>query len=168
MLDQSGLANQAIARAGVLMKSKAESGEKLDEAVLQDIFDRQLKNVGIKAGTPQFAEAQKQMMSQFASQQQKLGHATTQDAFNSINSKYNDLSKLKLKSTNDIINGFDTLTAEQKNYLEQNNPNYAVAKAKVDAQAKARQINDTINNVKSTATNQIKDENEQIKSQFAQ
>ena len=50
--------------------------------------------------------AKKQMMSQFAAQQQKLGHATIQDAFNSINSKYNDLSKMKLQSTDDIMNKF--------------------------------------------------------------
>lgn len=162
VLDQTGLSNQAIARAWVLMKSKADAWEKIDEAVLQDIFDRQLKNVGIKAGTPQFAEAQKQMMSQFASQQQKLGHATIQDAFNSINSKYNDLSKLKLQSTNDIMNQFSSLTAEQKNYLEQNNPNYALAKAKVDAKAKADQINNTINKTAVSTKEQIKEENAQF------
>lgn len=162
ILDQTGLSNQAIARAWVLMKSKADAWEKIDEAVLQDIFDRQLKNVGIKAGTPQFAEAQKQMMSQFAAQQQKLGHATIQDAFNSINSKYNDLSKLKLQSTDDIMNKFSSLTAEQKNYLEQNNPNYALAKAKVDAKAKADQINNTINKTAVSTKEQIKEENSQF------
>lgn len=162
VLDQTWLSNQAIARAWVLMKSKAEAGEKIDEAVLQDIFDRQLKNVGIKAGTPQFAEAQKQMMTQFASQQQKLGHATIQDAFNSINSKYNDLSKLKLQSTDDIMNKFSSLTAEQKNYLEQNNPNYALAKAKIDAQAKATQINSTINKTAVSTKEQLKEENAQF------
>lgn len=162
ILDQTGLSNQAIARAWVLMKSKADAWEKIDEAVLQDIFDKQLKNVGIKAGTPQFAEAQKQMMSQFAAQQQKLGHATIQDAFNSINSKYNDLSKLKLQSTDDIMNKFSSLTAEQKNYLEQNNPNYALAKAKVDAKAKADQINNTINKKAVSTKEQIKEENSQF------
>lgn len=162
ILDQTGLSNQAIARAWVLMKSKADAWEKIDEAVLQDIFDRQLKNVGIKAGTPQFAEAQKQMMSQFAAQQQKLGHATIQDAFNSINSKYNDLSKLKLQYTDDIMNKFSSLTAEQKNYLEQNNPNYALAKAKVDAKAKADQINNTINKTAVSTKEQIKEENSQF------
>lgn len=162
VLDQTGLSNQAIARAWVLMKSKADAWEKIDEAVLQDIFDKQLKNVGIKAGTPQFAEAQKQMMSQFASQQQKLGHSTIQDAFNSINSKYNDLSKLKLQSTDDIMNQFSSLTAEQKNYLEQNNPNYALAKAKIDAQAKATQINNTINKTAVSTKEQIKEENSQF------
>lgn len=162
VLDQTGLSNQAIARAWVLMKSKADAWEKIDEAVLQDIFDKQLKNVGIKAGTPQFAEAQKQMMTQFASQQQKLGHATIQDAFNSINSKYNDLSKLKLQSTDDIMNQFSSLTAEQKNYLEQNNPNYALAKAKIDAQAKATQINNTINKTAVSTKEQLKEENAQF------
>ena len=162
ILDQTGLSNQAIARAWVLMKSKADAWEKIDEAVLQDIFDKQLKNVGIKAGTPQFAEAQKQMMSQFAAQQQKLGHATIQDAFNSINSKYNDLSKLKLQSTDDIMNKFSSLTAEQKNYLEQNNPNYALAKAKVDAKAKADKINNTINKTAVSTKEQIKEENSQF------
>lgn len=162
ILDQTGLSNQAIARAWVLMKSKADAWEKIDEAVLQDIFDKQLKNVGIKAGTPQFVEAQKQMMSQFAAQQQKLGHATIQDAFNSINSKYNDLSKLKLQSTDDIMNQFSSLTAEQKNYLEQNNPNYALAKAKVDAKAKADQINNTINKTAVSTKEQIKEENSQF------
>jgi hypothetical protein len=54
------------------MKNKAETGEKVDESVLMDIFDRQLKNVGIKAGTPQFVDAQNKMMEQFTQQQQKL------------------------------------------------------------------------------------------------
>jgi len=102
------------------------------------------------------------MMSQFASQQQKLGHSTIQDAFNSINSKYNDLSKLKLQSTDDIMNQFSSLTAEQKNYLEQNNPNYALAKAKIDAQAKATQINNTINKTAVSTKEQIKEENSQF------
>jgi hypothetical protein len=83
------------------------------------------------------------------------------DAFNSINSKYNNLSSLKQKSTEEIVNQYDTLTSDQKNYLEQNNANFAAAKAKVEAKNKVQQINDTING-------KVRKVSEELKSQFAE
>lgn len=87
-------------------------------------------------------EAIKSIQGAYMENATKSGFASVEQSLNNLNTKYNELGKLKNLNSNDIYANYDNYTDEQKEYMKQNNPE---AYAKAQAKKEQKQVTDELN-----------------------
>lgn len=139
---QDAINKFAINKASSIVKSIASKWEKVDEARLNDIYEKTVANMGLAPWSQQYIDAVAWVKNAYLDQVKRAWFTGIDQSLLSLNKKYSELWSLSWLSSDKIFNSFESYTPDQKAFLQQNNPEeYQKAKAKYDESKKVESMN---------------------------